>query len=77
MTHKNVLHNAKWVAFGGSYPGLLAVYARMKYPHLVHAAVSSSGSFKSEINYKGTNLLFDNLLKCSFLLGFYANNFLI
>uniref|UniRef100_A0A0K8SDX0 Serine protease K12H4.7 n=1 Tax=Lygus hesperus TaxID=30085 RepID=A0A0K8SDX0_LYGHE len=33
----------KWVVFGGSYAGNLAAWARLKYPHLIHAAVSSSG----------------------------------
>jgi thymus-specific serine protease len=32
----------KWVTFGGSYPGFLAGMTRAFYPHLVHAAVSSS-----------------------------------
>ncbi|KAF0772639.1 putative serine protease K12H4.7 [Aphis craccivora] len=40
------LRNAKWVVFGGSYPGSLAAWSRMKFPHLVHAAVSSSKYFK-------------------------------
>ena len=32
----------KWVSFGGSYPGMMAAMARLRYPHLFHAAVSSS-----------------------------------
>jgi hypothetical protein len=32
----------KWVSFGGSYPGMMASFARYRYPHLFHAAVSSS-----------------------------------
>ena len=32
----------KWVSFGGSYPGMLAGWFRVKYPSLVHAAVASS-----------------------------------
>merc|ERR1711865_1252936 len=32
----------KWVSFGGSYPGMLAGWFRVKYPELVHAAVASS-----------------------------------
>lgn len=33
---------AKWVAFGGSYPGMLAAFARSMYPDLFHSAVASS-----------------------------------
>ncbi|XP_060862766.1 putative serine protease K12H4.7 [Metopolophium dirhodum] len=47
-----ILLNAKWVVFGGSYSGSLAAWLRMKYPHLVHAAVSSSSPLMAKINYK-------------------------
>lgn len=54
------LRNAKWVVFGGSYPGSLAAWSRMKFPHLVHAAVSSSSIINTKIDNKGTvyNALF-------------------
>lgn len=45
--------NAKWVVFGGSYPGSLAAWARLKYPHLIHAAVSSSGPLLAKLDFKG------------------------
>lgn len=61
---------AKWVAFGGSYPGSLAAWLRMKYPHLIHAAVSSSGPLLAKIDFKGTNILkriFDKVFVFFFL----------
>ncbi|XP_025423599.1 putative serine protease K12H4.7 [Sipha flava] len=48
----SIPNSAKWVAFGGSYPGSLAAWLRMKYPHLLHAAVSSSGPLLAKIDFK-------------------------
>jgi len=47
------LHGAKWVLFGGSYPGSLAAWARITFPNLVHAAVSSSSIIKTRIDNIG------------------------
>jgi len=64
---KKNLRNAKWVVFGGSYPGSLAAWSRMKFPHLVHAAVSSSSIINTKIDNKGTvyNALFKYLFNLS------------
>mmetsp|Transcript_25134 Transcript_25134/g.67152 ORF Transcript_25134/g.67152 Transcript_25134/m.67152 type:complete len:493 (+) Transcript_25134:57-1535(+) len=32
----------RWVTWGGSYPGMLAGWSRLKHPELIHAAVASS-----------------------------------
>ncbi|XP_053565946.1 LOW QUALITY PROTEIN: putative serine protease K12H4.7 [Bombina bombina] len=51
MTQVLGLYNRKWVVFGGSYPGSLAAWYRMKYPHLAHAAVASSAPVNAVINF--------------------------
>lgn len=43
--------NTKVVTFGGSYPGMLAAWARYKFPHIVHAAVSNSAPVQAELDF--------------------------
>ncbi|KAF0715838.1 Aste57867_3148 [Aphanomyces stellatus] len=42
LTKKHGLGASKWVAFGGSYPGNLAVWLKAEYPDLVVGAIASS-----------------------------------
>ncbi|KAJ8603831.1 hypothetical protein CTAYLR_000265 [Chrysophaeum taylorii] len=41
---------SKWVSWGGSYPGMVAGFARLKLPHLIHAAVSSSAPWRAKVD---------------------------
>ena len=40
----------KWISFGGSYPGMMAGWFRVMYPHLVHASISSSAPVKAKLD---------------------------
>ncbi|KAG9348302.1 hypothetical protein JZ751_002037 [Albula glossodonta] len=51
MAEERGLTNSKWVAFGGSYPGSLAAWFRLKYPQLVHAAVATSAPVHAVVNF--------------------------
>lgn len=50
------LTNSKWLAFGGSYPGSLAAWFRLKYPHLVHASVATSAPVYATVNFPGIHI---------------------
>jgi len=49
----NVSPDAQWFSFGGSYPGMLAGWFRLFYPHLVSASVASSAPFEAMLNFQG------------------------
>lgn len=46
-------HNltGNWITLGGSYPGSLAAWSRLKYPHLIAGAVSTSGPLRAKANF--------------------------
>ena len=51
----NLTSSNKWVSFGGSYPGMLAGWFRVKHPELVHASVASSAPVSAILDMTGYN----------------------
>ena len=45
----------KWVTFGGSYPGMMAAWSRLKFPQLIHASISSSAPVHAKTEMKEYN----------------------
>ena len=54
----------KVVTIGGSYPGAVSAWARYKYPHIVDAALSSSGVVLAVEDFNQYDMqVYDSLLK--------------
>ncbi|XP_032949760.1 thymus-specific serine protease [Rhinolophus ferrumequinum] len=51
----NVSSSSPWVCFGGSYAGSLAAWARLKFPHLIFAAVASSAPVRAVLDFSVYN----------------------
>lgn len=56
------LTDAKWVTFGGSYPGMVSGMARLKLPHLIWASVSSSAPWQAKVDMQEYNDVAGNAL---------------
>jgi thymus-specific serine protease len=53
----NLNQDNKWVTWGGSYPGMMAGLARLRFPHLIHASVSSSSPLEASLEMPGYNIV--------------------
>ncbi|XP_049620786.1 thymus-specific serine protease [Suncus etruscus] len=51
----NISASSPWICFGGSYAGSLAAWARLKFPHLLFAAVASSAPVLAVLDFSGYN----------------------
>ena len=47
----NITRPRPWISFGGSYPGSLSAWLKLKYPHLMSGAVSSSGPLFAKVDF--------------------------
>jgi len=58
VAHINAQHGLqgqtnRWITFGGSYPGMMASFARLKYPHLIYGSIASSAPVQAVSNMQG------------------------
>lgn len=47
------LSKPRWIVFGGSYPGALALWFRQKFPELTFGAVGSSAPIEQRLDFFG------------------------
>eukprot|EP01065_Artemidia_motanka_P029234 TRINITY_DN35382_c0_g1_i1.p1 TRINITY_DN35382_c0_g1~~TRINITY_DN35382_c0_g1_i1.p1 ORF type:complete len:493 (+),score=163.31 TRINITY_DN35382_c0_g1_i1:64-1542(+) len=45
--------SARWITFGGSYPGMMASFLRLKHPELIYASISSSAPVQAQFDFQG------------------------
>lgn len=46
----NLSATNKWITWGGSYPGMMAGWSRLKHPELIHASVASSAPVLAQLD---------------------------
>ena len=53
----------RWITFGGSYPGMMSGFARLKLPHLIFASISSSSPWQAQTNMPEYNYVVGESIK--------------
>ncbi|KAM4835716.1 thymus-specific serine protease [Thomomys bottae] len=59
----NISSSSPWICFGGSYAGSLAAWTRLKFPHLIFAAVASSAPVRAVLDFSEYNNVVSRSLK--------------
>ena len=58
----NLPEGTKWVTYGGSYPGSLAAWMRLKYPEQIFGAISTSGPLIAQADFREYMLVVKNAI---------------